>query len=126
MTNEQISKVLMDDNKEMTITSAQPLMLNEGYQLNIKSVDVKGNKAYIELSKNGQVVDDKVVQGLLKKFADFGRAYNEGGMSPAEFDTFGPTVRTLRQFIVACYDLAGLVRTFMLPDPPLKTKATTA
>jgi transaldolase len=71
-------------------------------------------------------VDDKIVQGLLKKFADFGRAYNEGGMSPAEFDTFGPSVRTLRQFIVACYDLAGLVRTFMLPDPPLKTNTTAA
>ena len=33
MTNEQISQVLMDDNKEMTITSANPLKLAEGYQL---------------------------------------------------------------------------------------------
>ena len=30
MTNEQISKVLMDDNKEMTITSANPLALARG------------------------------------------------------------------------------------------------
>ena len=62
MTNEQITKVLVDDNKEQTITSANPLVLLEGYQLAIKSVDTKGNKAYLELSKNGQVVDSKVVQ----------------------------------------------------------------
>jgi transaldolase len=34
-----------------------------------------------------------------------------------EFDSFGPTRRTLRQFIVACHDLDGLVRDFLLPDP---------
>ena len=62
MTNEQISQVLVDDNKEQTITSANPLVLQNGYQLAIKSIDVDGNKAYIELTKNGQVVDDKVVQ----------------------------------------------------------------
>jgi S-layer protein (TIGR01567 family) len=62
MTNEQISKILVDDDTEQTITSASPLNLEDGYQLAVKSVDVKGNKAYIELTKNGQVVDDKVIQ----------------------------------------------------------------
>jgi S-layer protein (TIGR01567 family) len=62
MTNEQIAKVLMDDNKEMTITSETPLMLGEGYKLAIKNVDTKGNKAYVELTKDGTVVDSKVVQ----------------------------------------------------------------
>jgi len=62
MTNEQISKILVDDNTEQTITSASPLKLQEGYQLAIKSIDIDGNKAYLELSKNGQVVDSKVVQ----------------------------------------------------------------
>jgi S-layer protein (TIGR01567 family) len=62
MTNEQISRVLVDDDTEQTITSASPLKLEEGYELAIKSVDIKGNKAYLELSKNGQVIDSKVVQ----------------------------------------------------------------
>jgi S-layer protein (TIGR01567 family) len=62
MTNEQIAKVLMDDNKEITITNNNPLTLADGYKLAIKNVDVKGNKAYVELSKNDQVVDSKVVQ----------------------------------------------------------------
>jgi transaldolase len=34
-----------------------------------------------------------------------------------EFDAFGPTRRTLRQFIAACTDLDAFVRDFMLPDP---------
>ena len=62
LADEQISKVLMDDDTEQTITATNPLKLEEGYSLAIKSVDVKGNKVSLELSKNGQVVDDKVVQ----------------------------------------------------------------
>ena len=36
---------------------------------------------------------------------DFRRAYEPDGLTPAEFDSFGPTVRTLRQFSDACHDL---------------------
>jgi transaldolase len=38
-------------------------------------------------------------------------------MSTAEFDSFGPTRRTLRQFMGASTDLAALVRDVMTPDP---------
>ena len=62
MTNEQISQILVDDDTEQTITSASPLKLEDGYQLAIKSIDTDGNKASVELTKNGQVVDDKVIQ----------------------------------------------------------------
>lgn len=48
---------------------------------------------------------------------DFRRAYEDGGMTPREFDTFGPTVRTLRQFSAACADLNAFIRDFLLPDP---------
>jgi len=62
-------------------------------------------------------VDATVVQELARKFADFRRAYNEDGLSLEEFDSFGPTRRTLRQFIVACHDLDAVVRDFLLPNP---------
>jgi transaldolase len=62
-------------------------------------------------------VDPHVVEKLLAHFPDFRRAYTEGGLTVEEFDTFAPTVRTLRQFIAACDELAGLVRDVMLPDP---------
>ena len=62
-------------------------------------------------------VQGAVIETLLRHFPDFRRAYTEGGLTSQEFDTFGPTVRTLRQFITACHDLDGLVRDFMLPNP---------
>jgi transaldolase len=65
-------------------------------------------------------VDPAIVNELLTKFPDFGRAYNLNGMRVDEFDTFGPTARTLRQFLEACHELAVLVRDLMLPNPDKK------
>jgi len=62
-------------------------------------------------------VDPQIVETLARKFTDFRRAYSEDGMTIDEFDTFGATRRTLRQFITACHDLDALVRDFLLPDP---------
>lgn len=62
-------------------------------------------------------VNPKIVEELSRRFADFRRAYTEGGLTLDEFDTFGPTRRTLRQFIAACHDLDALVRDFMIPNP---------
>jgi transaldolase len=62
-------------------------------------------------------VDSTIVDELSRKFPDFRRAYQEDGLSVEEFDTFGATRRTLRQFIAACHDLEVLIRSFLLPDP---------
>jgi transaldolase len=62
-------------------------------------------------------VDPVTVAQLLTHFPDFRRAYSEDGLTVDEFDSFPPTRRTLRQFIGACGDLAGLVRDVMLPNP---------
>jgi transaldolase len=43
----------------------------------------------------------------------------EDGLSIEDFDWFGPSRRTLRQFIAACHELDGLVRDFLLPNPDL-------
>jgi transaldolase len=58
-----------------------------------------------------------IVSELSEKFEDFRRAYSDQGLTIDEFDTFAPTVRTLRQFIAACHDLDNLIRNFMLPNP---------
>ena len=66
-------------------------------------------------------IDDPVeperVKQLLEHFPDFKRAYTEDGLTIDEFDSYAPTVRTLRQFIAACTELDALVRDVMLPDP---------
>ncbi|HEY2013410.1 MAG TPA: transaldolase family protein [Bryobacteraceae bacterium] len=62
-------------------------------------------------------VDPRIVDELLKKFPDFRRAYSEDGIAVPDFDTFGPTRRTLRQFIEACHEMSAQIRDFMLPNP---------
>jgi transaldolase len=81
---------------------------------------VRFNASDIEVrSRIDEPVEDMVVEELSAKFLDFRRAYGENGLSVEEFDTFGPTRRTLRQFISACHDLDELVRDFLLPNPDL-------
>jgi transaldolase len=60
-------------------------------------------------------VDPAIVAELKRKFEDFRRAYDEDGMTPAEFDRYGATVRTLRSFIEAYREILSVVRNFMLP-----------
>jgi S-layer protein (TIGR01567 family) len=62
MTNEQISRVLMDTDAQITISSEAPLRLEEGYQLAISSADVNGNKVQLNLSRNGTEIDTKIIQ----------------------------------------------------------------
>ncbi len=62
-------------------------------------------------------VDPAIINELLAKFDDFRRAYEPDGLSHAEFDTFGASVRTLRGFIGSYHDLIALIREFMLPNP---------
>ncbi|HML39462.1 MAG TPA: transaldolase family protein [Bellilinea sp.] len=65
-------------------------------------------------------VDPQIIEHLYRAFPDFRRAYDEDGMQPAEFDQFGPVVRTLRSFIAAYHDLQAVVRDFMLPNPDIR------
>jgi transaldolase len=82
------------------------------------SWQVRFNASDVEVrSRMDAPVEARIVVELSRKFSDFRRAYTDGGMSIDEFDSFGPTRRTLRQFITACHDLDGVVRDFMLPNP---------
>jgi transaldolase len=59
-------------------------------------------------------VEPRVVETLSRAFADFRRAYDEGGLQPEEFVHYGASVHTLNQFIGGYQDLLGLVRERML------------
>ncbi len=62
-------------------------------------------------------VDPAIVDELSARFPDFVRAYEPDGLSPEEFDTFGPSVRTLRAFIASYHDLLHAVNDAVLPNP---------
>lgn len=79
---------------------------------------VRYNSSDIEVHPRiDKPVDPRIVEELSRKFADFRRAYSPDGLSIEEFDSFSATRRTLRQFIAGCYELNGIVRDFMLPNP---------
>ena len=53
----------------------------------------------------------------LNRLEDFRRAYEVDGMTKEEFEDFGPTRKTLRQFLQADADLDELVRNVIMPQP---------
>jgi transaldolase len=82
------------------------------------SWQVRFNASDIEVrSRINDPVDAKIVAELTRKFSEFRRASEETGMKVEEFDSFGATRRTLRQFIAACHDLDVIVRDFQIPNP---------
>jgi transaldolase len=76
------------------------------------------NASHIDvIPRMDQEVPSQIVEALTKHFPDFRGANTEDGLSIADFDSFGPTRRTLRQFIAACSDLNAIVRDVLLPNP---------
>lgn len=61
-----------------------------------------------------------IVDELLERIPDFRRAYEPDGLTVAEFDTYGATVRTLRGFIGSYHDLIAAIRDVMLPNPDVR------
>ena len=70
------------------------------------------------LSRIDEPVPEAVLSGLYESLPEFRRAYDPDGMSIGEFEGFGATRRTLRQFLGACAELESVVRDVLLPDPP--------
>lgn len=82
---------------------------------------VKINASGIEpVARIDEPVAEDVVDTLYETFPDFRRAYDADGMTIGEFQDFGATRKTLRQFLGACADLEGIVRDVLLPDPEKK------
>jgi transaldolase len=65
-------------------------------------------------------VDPLYVAELARAFPDFRRAYEPDGLTVDEFDSFPPTVRTLRAFIGSYHELLTAVTDAQLPNPDLR------
>jgi S-layer protein (TIGR01567 family) len=59
--DQELSEVLIDDDSESTIETDKPLVLKDGYELGIKSVDEDGKKVFLELTRNGDAVDYEAI-----------------------------------------------------------------
>jgi transaldolase len=70
-------------------------------------------------SRIDEPVAGHLVEDLRRHYPDFVRAIEPDGLARSEFDTFGPTARTLRAFIGSYHDLLHQVTDAMLPNPDL-------
>jgi S-layer protein (TIGR01567 family) len=122
MRNEQISKVLVDDNTEQTITTADPLKLEEGYQLAIKSVDPKGSKASLVLSKDGQIVDSKLVQPSTDNAKMSDQTYYYKTSLGDTTDIIQIAVHFKNCFVGSDTNIATVDGVFQLSDKPILIK----
>lgn len=59
-------------------------------------------------------VNPALIVQLTKRFQDFVKAYEPEGMNVAEFDSFGPTVKTLTQFLDGYDKMVAIVRGLMV------------
>jgi len=79
---------------------------------------VRLNASGIEpVSRIDEPVAEAVLDTLYGRFPEFRRAYDADGMTLAEFEQYGATRRTLRQFLGAAAELEGVVRDVLLPNP---------
>jgi transaldolase len=69
----------------------------------------------------GEEVAPALLDELRTNFPDFVRAYEPDGLSVSEFDTFGPSARTLRAFIGSYHELLHQVGDALVPDPDVRT-----
>lgn len=72
--------------------------------------------SYAPVPRIDEPVEENIL-ATLRGIDDFNRAWDEAGLSIEEFDSFGPTLKTLRQFLAADADLDALVRDFLVPAP---------
>jgi transaldolase len=82
---------------------------------------VKFNASDVEIKERiNDPIDSTILRTLKQKFVDFNRAYDIEGLKPEEFVNFGPTRRTLRQFLKGYEELLGMVRDILIIDPDVK------
>ena len=75
------------------------------------------NESGIDPRPRIDVPVDPDILASLSRLEDFRRAYEPDGMTHPEFDDFGATRRTLRQFLAADEELDQLVRDVITPAP---------
>jgi len=79
------------------------------------------NSSSIEVRpRMDEPVAPAIVDELRTRFPDFVRAFEPDGLSPEEFDTFGPTARTLRAFTGSYHELLHQVGDALVPNPDVR------
>ena len=58
---DKLAKLVLDSDDKYTVRTGETLDLGEGYSLQAKQVDVDGEKVWLEFDKDGEYVDDEII-----------------------------------------------------------------
>ncbi len=58
----KIAKLVLDDNETYTLNIGDSLDLGQGYTLEVKQTDIDGENTWLEFDKDGQYVDDEIIE----------------------------------------------------------------
>ncbi len=126
LSDEQLEEILVDDDTELTVTSCTPLNLDQGYQLAVKSIDIDGNKVYLELYKNGHIFDAKAITPSKggATLAD-GTYYYKPERVGSQQELVTVAVHFKNAFSGAGQDLATVDGQWQISDTPVEVKTNT-
>ncbi|WP_406670503.1 S-layer protein domain-containing protein [Methanolobus sp. ZRKC4] len=57
----ELMKLLLDNDDKYTLRTGSALELPNGYELTAKQIDVEGDKVWMELSRDGEFIEDEVI-----------------------------------------------------------------
>jgi S-layer protein (TIGR01567 family) len=122
MTNEQLTKILIDDNSEISIDSSSPLALKEGYELKLKSVNENETKTILQLKKDGNLVDTQIISPGVEgaRLADKTYYYKKDIGETKEIVIIAVHVKNVFH---AANDSATIDGIFQISDTPMPIKA---
>jgi len=82
-------------------------------KINASTIEVK--------SRIEDPVNPEFLKELEQKFpVEWKKGYNEDGLTIADFDSYGPTRRTLRGFLAGYDEVIQFIRNKMIPNPDVK------
>lgn len=76
---------------------------------------INENRTEVRPTAIDDEVDPVIIATLRDRIPEFVKAYDENGMAVEDFERFGATVRTLRQFLEASAQLDALIRDVLVP-----------
>jgi S-layer protein (TIGR01567 family) len=59
---DKLAKLILDSNDKYTVRTGEKLDLGDGYAIEAKQVDVDGKKVWLEFSKDGELIDDEIIE----------------------------------------------------------------
>jgi S-layer protein (TIGR01567 family) len=120
---EQLETILLDSEDEIIVTYNNPLKLAEDYELSIKYID--NNSTYLELKKNGDVVDSEIISPFKSAATEAEKTYFYRSDVGKQRNLVVLGVHFKNALIIENQTVATVDGIWQLSDTPIEVQANT-